>query len=297
MNNIIDLHIHTNCSDGVLTPSQVIDEAKNNGLSTISITDHDTVEAYTQDLVEYATKNGINLIKGIEISTKTNKCGIHILGYDIDVHNQEFNTKLYKLRNARHDYLYKVSTKLKELGYIINTEELDKIDAVTKAHISLDIINNNDNQDILIDNFGQIPTKGEFIESIMNEGCPAYVKKETVTPKEAAELIRIAGGKVVLAHPVAYTYEDNLSTSDIQELIDDINPDGIEAYYIYVDKDNIKHNDIDKWLEIAKKNKKWVTIGSDFHNKDGIHPGIGLLGEDINLSPREIDQIVNNILK
>ena len=115
----------------------------------------------------------------------------------------------------------------------------------------------------------------------MNEGCPAYVKKETITPKEASELIKKANGIVVLAHPVAYYYEDNLTEDDIQELIDEIDPDGIEAYYIYIDKNNNKHNDIDKWSKFSKKNNKLMTIGSDFHRKDGIHPEIGLVNEDI----------------
>ena len=281
MNNLIDLHIHTNCSDGVLSPYEVIDEALRNKVDTISITDHDTVSAYTKDLIEYAKTNNIKLIPGIEISTKTKKCGIHILGYNIDIHNKELIEKLEKVRNARHDYLKNVSEKLESLGYKVNIDDLEKIESVTKAHIAEDIISNKANEELLIKKFKQIPSKGLFIETIMNEGCPAYVKKETITPKEASQLIKKAHGIVVLAHPVAYYYEDNLTEDDIQELIDEIDPDGIEAYYIYIDKNNNKHNDIDKWSKFSKKNNKLMTIGSDFHRKDGIHPEIGLVNEDI----------------
>lgn len=281
MNNLIDLHIHTNCSDGVLSPYEVIDEALRNKVDTISITDHDTVSAYTKDLIEYAKTNNINLIPGIEISTKTKKCGIHILGYKIDIHNKELIEKLEKVRNARHDYLKNVSEKLESLGYKVNIDDLEKIESVTKAHIAEDIISNKANEELLLKEFKQIPSKGLFIETLMNEGCPAYVKKETITPKEASELIKKANGIVVLAHPVAYYYEDNLTEDDIQELIDEIDPDGIEAYYIYIDKNNNKHNDIDKWSKFSKKNNKIMTIGSDFHRKDGIHPEIGLMNEDI----------------
>ena len=281
MNNLIDLHIHTNCSDGVLSPYEVIDEALKNKVDTISITDHDTVSAYTKDLIEYAKTNNINLIPGIEISTKTKKCGIHILGYKIDIHNKELIEKLEKVRNARHDYLKNVSEKLESLGYKVNIDDLEKIESVTKAHIAEDIISNKANEELLLKEFKQIPSKGLFIETLMNEGCPAYVKKETITPKEASELIKKANGIVVLAHPVAYYYEDNLTEDDIQELIDEIDPDGIEAYYIYIDKNNNKHNDIDKWSKFSKKNNKIMTIGSDFHRKDGIHPEIGLMNEDI----------------
>ena len=281
MNNLIDLHIHTNCSDGVLSPYEVIDEALRNKVDTISITDHDTVSAYTKDLIEYAKTNNINLIPGIEISTKTKKCGIHILGYNIDIHNKELIEKLEKVRNARHDYLKNVSEKLESLGYKVNIDDLEKIESVTKAHIAEDIISNKANEELLLKEFKQIPSKGLFIETLMNEGCPAYVKKETITPKEASELIKKANGIVVLAHPVAYYYEDNLTEDDIQELIDEIDPDGIEAYYIYIDKNNYKHNDIDKWSKFSKKNNKLMTIGSDFHRKDGIHPEIGLVKEKI----------------
>ncbi len=291
----IDLHIHTNCSDGVLTPFEVIDTALKNGLSTISIADHDTVEAYSEKLIEYAKNKGINLIKGVEISTKINKCGIHILGYNIDINNKEFLEKLNKLRNARHDYLYNVADKLKEIGYIINVEELNKIDAVTKAHIALDVINNSLNEKQLMNDFNHIPSKGEFIETIMNEGCKAYVKKESITPSEAAKLIRSANGIPVLAHPVAYTYEDNLTNEDIKKIIDESEIKGLEAYYIYLDREDNKHNDVKRWLDFSKENNLFVTIGSDFHNLDGLHPVIGLLNEDINLTNEDINNILDNI--
>ncbi len=291
----IDLHMHTTCSDGSLSPLEIIDEAKKNGLDTIAIADHDTVSAYTDELFDYAKSKNINIIRAVEISTKIAKCGIHVLGYNIDINNEVLNKRLEKLRNARHDYLYNVASKLKELGYIINIEELDKVDAVTKAHIALDVVNNKENEELLLKTFNEIPSKGQFIETIMNEGCPAYVKKETITPKEAADLIRQAGGKVVLAHPVAYTYEDNLTVEDTKNILTDMNADGVEAYYIYIDRDNNKHNDIEKWKKFAKDNNKFITIGSDFHNKDGLHPVIGLLGEDIELSENEIDEILNNI--
>lgn len=281
MEKIIDLHIHTTVSDGALTPKEVIDEAVKNGVSAIAIADHDTVEAYTPELIEYAKEKKIELIPAVEISTKTKKCGIHVLGYKIDITNSNFKAQLEKLRNARHDYLFDVSNKLGELGYQLNVEELDKIDAVTKAHISLDVVENPLNKELLLKNFGHIPSKGEFIETVMNEGCPAYVKKNSITPKEAANLIRSAGGKVVLAHPVAYVYEDGLTEDDILQLVEDIQPYGIESNYIYVDRNDEKINDIDIWNAFAKKHNLSTTIGSDFHNYDGLRPVIGLLNEDL----------------
>ena len=293
MDKIIDLHIHTNKSDGALSPREVVEEAIKNRVSAIAIADHDTIDAYSDELFDYAEANNIILVPAVEISTKTKKCGIHVLGYNFDLNDQNFREKLEKLRNARHDYLYGVSEKLEELGYKVNVDELDKIEAVTKAHISLDVISNKDNEEILMKNFGHIPNKGEFIETVMNEGCPAYVKKVTITPSEAADLIRSAGGKAVLAHPVAYSYEDGLTEDDILELVKDMKVDAIEGNYLYVDRNDMMHDDTDKWNTFAKNNNLNSTIGSDFHNKDGLRPEIGFRNTNFTISREEISSILS----
>ena len=292
MEKIIDLHIHTNKSDGFLAPKEVIDEAIKNEVSVIAIADHDTIDAYDDDLFDYAKKNNIVLIPAVEISTKSEKSGIHVLGYNFDLNNTKFREELRKIRNYRHEYLYGVSKKLKELGYKVNVSELDKIDAVTKAHIALNVISNKENEDFLIKNFGYFPSKGEFIETLMNEGCPAYIEKSCVTPKEAADLIKAAGGKVVLAHPVAYSYEDNLTEDDIVNLIKIMNIDAIEGNYLYVDKNGIIHDDTNKWNHFAKSNNLISTIGSDFHFDDGIKPNIGFRNKKYTISKEEIDEIL-----
>lgn len=291
----IDLHIHTNKSDGLLSPKEIIDEAKKKHVQTIAIADHDTVDAYTDEVYNYAKDNGIELITAVEISTKTKKCGIHVLGYNIDTSNKYLNESLKKIRNARHDYLYNVANKLNEMNYILNINKLDMIEAVTKAHIAMDIISNKTNEKQLLKQFGHIPSKGEFIETIMNENCPAYVKKKTVTPKEVAEIIRKAGGKVVLAHPVAYVYEDNLKINEILEIINDMKADGLEANYIYTDRNNNIVNEIEKWNKFAEENHLFVTIGSDFHMEDGNHAEIGLENVGVVLEDEKADEILEKI--
>ena len=292
MRKLIDLHIHTNISDGVLSPKEVIDEAYINDVKVISIADHDTIDAYTDEIFEYAKSKNIILIPGVEISAKAEKSGVHILGYNFDINNKNLKEKLYLIRNSRHKYLHDVTKRLNELGYVVNLDELDKIDAVTKAHIALDIISNKKNEKILLKEFNEIPTKGDFIEKIMNEGCIAYIEKDSITPKEAADIIRQAGGKVVLAHPVAYEYEDGLNEKDILKIVKEMNADGIEANYIYIDKNNKKVNESDKWNTFAKENNLIVTIGSDFHKIDNIHAKIGLK-EDIFLTDKETENIIN----
>ena len=291
----IDLHIHTNKSDGLLSPKEIIDEAKRKQVQTIAIADHDTVDAYTDEVYNYAKDNEIELITAVEISTKTKKSGIHVLGYNIDTSSKYLNESLKKIRNARHDYLHNVANKLNEMNYILNINKLDMIEAVTKAHIAMDIISNKTNEKQLLKQFGHIPSKGEFIENIMNENCPAYVKKETVTPKEAAEIIRKAGGKVVLAHPVAYVHEDNLTMNEILEIINDMKADRLEANYIYTDRNNNIVNEIEKWNKFAEENHLFVTIGSDFHMEDGNHAEIGLENVGVVLEDEKADEILEKI--
>ena len=129
----------------------------------------------------------------------------------------------------------------------------------------------------------------------MNENCPAYVKKETITPKEAAEMIRAAKGKVVLAHPVAYVHEGNLTDTDIKAIIDDMKPDGLEANYLYVNRNSILIDETEKWNKFAKENNLFATIGSDFHNKDGIRPEIGFVNTNFALEEEVIVDIIHNL--
>ena len=296
MKKIIDLHIHSNLSDGELSPKEIIDRAVNNGVEVIAIADHDTTITYNDDLFNYAKENNVKLITAVEISTKYKGIGIHVLGYNFDINNKLLTDKLYSNRNARHIYLHDVATKLKEFGYVIDVNSLDKIDGVTKAHIASNTVENIDNEDLLLKIFGYVPERGEFIETIMNEGCPCYVEKETISPMEASDLIREAGGKVILAHPVAYKYEDGLTDNDILNLVNEMKPDGIEANYVYLDRNGNKINECIHWNNFAKHHNLITTIGSDFHKVDNVHPDIGLINEDITLDDKEINTIIDNLL-
>lgn len=281
--------MHSTCSDGVLSPKQIIDKAVENDVKIISITDHDSISAYTPEIVKYAEDCGITLIKGIEFSTKFKGVGFHILGYNLDLENALLKEAVDKLKNSRKNYLFDVSKKLEELNYVVDTDKLMTLPSITKSHISTNIVGNSKNKDELLKTFGYIPNKGEFIEAIMNEGCPAYTPKFGIAPKEASEIIRDAGGVVVLAHPVAYVHEDKLSPSEIMEVAFDIDADGIEGNYLYVDSKNVPFDECAFWNEQAKENNFVSTIGSYFHRSDGIRPEIGL--SNYILSEENFDKI------
>lgn len=292
---IIDLHMHTTKSDGSLTPTELIDEAVKNNVKYISITDHDTLGAYSDELFSYAKEKGIHIITGVEISTKLFDKAFHVLAYNVDYRDTELNELLAKIRRARSKYLLDVEKKLSELGYVLNIEKLKKVESVTKANIALDIIENKLNEKKLIDTFGYIPSRGVFIESIMNEGCPAFVKKDSISPREASIAIKKAGGKVVLAHPVVYDRKDKLPLESIEEVIQSMEIDGIEANYIYYDKNLNRYDDIEKWCEFAQKKGLFVTVGSDFHLDDGVKVKIGFVNQDFELKEDIVKEILNNL--
>lgn len=295
MNKRIDLHIHSTYSDGVLTPKEIIDIAKNNNVDTISIADHDTIEAYTQELFDYAKKQQINIIPAVEMSTKHNGFGVHVLGYNFDLNNKELLECLSLLKNARLDYLNNVYKALTNLGYKLDLNKLKELPTVTKAHIALEVVTNKNNNDLLLKTFNHIPSKGEFIETIMNENCPAYVKKFGISPVTAAKIIKQANGKVVLAHPIAYMHEDNVTTNQIDALVKEMKADGIEANYIYIDRNNNVFNDSVYWSNYAKENGLFTTIGSDFHNEDGLHPTIGFTNTSFTINEEETNNILNKL--
>ena len=97
MTKRIDLHIHTNKSDGAFSPKEIIDEAAKNKVYAIAIADHDTTDAYNNELFEYAKLKNVKLINAVEISTKTDKSGIHVLGYNYDLKNENLDKDYMKL--------------------------------------------------------------------------------------------------------------------------------------------------------------------------------------------------------
>ncbi len=293
MEKIIDLHIHSNISDGLLSGAEIIDEALKNNVSVLSITDHDNIAVYTDEFFNYANKRNVNIIPGVEISSRYGKVSIHVLGYNVDLKNERLLKELSKIRNSRLVYLEDVAEKLKEFNIIVNIEKLSKLDVVTKKDIAVDIVTNKLNEQFFIKKYSYVPSMGEFIETMLNPGCPAFVEKKSLTPKEASKLIKEAGGKVVIAHPVVYNSKDKISFDELKDMIINMESDGIEANYIYI---NLKGEVIDqteKWNEIAKELNLFVTTGSDFHDFEEMQPLIGL--SNYNVFTSNSAEIIDNL--
>lgn len=249
-----DLHIHTNYSDGVFTPEKVVDAAINADLDVIALTDHDNVLAYdvAMDYVKKLKEDNqrtIEIIRGIEINTLHKDCEIHILGYFMDVENSDFKELIKTQQHARVKQAKEIVSLLnKKEGINIKYEDIKKQVAqggsIGRPHIAK-----------AITNAGGTNTVMEAYAKYINDRSQVYVKRKTVSPMDAVEIIYDAGGIPVIAHPHDL---DNAATL-INELMH-YGLRGIEAYHR-------KHSPaiVEYFSSMAEDLGLIVTGGSDFH--------------------------------
>ena len=259
-----DLHMHTSCSDGIYTPEELLELAKQAGLKYIAITDHDTLDGIIQ-LYESGLypANNIKVIAGIEMSAHHEKREIHILGYNIDIYNKALQDRLNDVVEARWTRFSSMVSKLQELGYNITEADVLKIadgsTSISRSHIAHALVEK--------EIFSSVP---EAFDKVLEKGKPAYVSHYRLDAGEIIDLIKQAGGIPVLAHP-------KLVGDD--ELVDEMLRSGIEGVEAYYPKHN--KEDVERYLAMAEKYHLMVTGGSDFHGIPGRHPGeLGLFTVD-----------------
>lgn len=240
-----DLHVHTNLSDGTMSPEEVVDEAIRLGVTTISITDHDTVDGVIA-AARYGQNKNIHVIAGIELSAYLAPSEIHILGYFIDVNNVSLQRILKQANEDRRKRVYAIVDKLHGLNVNIDPEEIFTLAGKAspgRMHVAETIWKH-----------GYCRTMAEVFSRYIGDNGPAYVPKKTLTPQQAIELIKDAGGAAALAHP-GLTQRDQV----IEDLVK-FGLKGIEVYY-----PSHTPQDVKKYLTIAKKHNLIATGGSDFH--------------------------------
>ncbi len=242
-----DLHVHTNYSDGTMSPEAVVDEAIRLGISTISITDHDTVEGVVA-ACQYGQGKNLNIIPGLELSSYLSPLEVHILGYFIDIHNVSLQKILKVAHEDRLKRIYAIAEKLRGLHVDIDPQEIFTLagkGSPGRMHVAE-----------VIWKHGYCNTILESFSKYIGDHGPAYVPKKTLTPQQAIELIREAGGVSVLAHP-GLTQRDHV----IEDLVK-YGLQGIEVYYPSHTPQAVK-----KYQKIAKKYNLVETGGSDFHGE------------------------------
>ncbi|MEK6567497.1 MAG: PHP domain-containing protein [Candidatus Omnitrophota bacterium] len=240
-----DLHTHTYFSDGTFSPQEVIALAKKEGLSCISITDHDSIDAYLSFPFQ---EEDVELIPGIELTADLNNIEVHILGYLVDYQELWFQEKLREIRRERVSRLEEMCAKLSALGMPISANEVLEFTgnaAVGRLHLARMMVKK-----------GFVSSAQEAFNRFIGDGRSAYVSRFRLKPGEAIALIRKAGGVPVLAHPYSLAN---------QELIPGFVQDGLmglEAVYPEHTNSQVK-----RYKELAQKYGLLVTGGSDCHGQ------------------------------
>ncbi len=271
MDKYIDLHTHTTSSDGLLEPAELIKTAASIGLSAIAITDHDTIDGIYK-AKEEALKYNIELINGIELSAESSY-NSHILGYFVDIENNIFKSKLKTISDKRLSEIIKVFSCLRKLDIKISPNE------VVKQFGALSI--NGIAKTMCLK--GYTDSTDEAFHKYLSVNRPAYVKKSNLTPKEAIELIKIANGIAVLAHPCRLGVEESKFLEILEELIS-YGLDGIEVFHC--DQKNYGY-----YKKIATQYDLILSGGSDFHGD-----GTSALGE-ANNNKKIMYEILNSLKK
>ncbi|MCK4589167.1 MAG: PHP domain-containing protein [Nanoarchaeota archaeon] len=260
----IDLHTHTNASDGELPPEKLIDLAIQSGLKVIAITDHDTINS-CQKAIEYSKNKDIEVIPGIEISCYEEEKGwieIHIVGLFIDYHNPKLVKFCQSIKQERIKQKKEIIKKLQKLGFDITFEEAIKLASYSfgRPHLA----------QILVKKYPErFPDVKEVFNQFLGNGKPAYVKRnDKIRIKEAIDIIKKAGGIPILAHPGVYEQENAVQ---LIKFFVECGGQGIETYYSYDLINNLSEEESNKrnsfFQEYAQKNKLIQSGGSDFHGE------------------------------
>lgn len=255
-----DLHCHSTCSDGTFTPLQLIRHAKDIGLSALSITDHDTVEAYSAAF-PIATEAGIELLTGVEFSATEDEVSVHTLGYGFDPSSPDILSLCKRHTERRYNRNLAILHLLKKNGMPITEEELAAVcenettdrHTIGRPHIAMSMLKK-----------GYVTSIPEAFKKFLSEGKPCYAQGETLSIEETLDAIHRAHGLAVIAHPHL------LKSSKTLKRLLEMDFDGIECYY-----GNFPLKDHQRWLKIAA-NKGWlITGGSDFHGEIKPHSPLG----------------------
>lgn len=240
-----DLHIHTNASDGALTPSEAVKLAFENNIQVIAITDHDSIEGI-EEAIAVSNIYGIEVIPGIEINCEIDLEDIHILGYYINYKDARLSQILAYLMQCREKRTQKIIEALNEQGLYISLKDVKKEGGkyIGRPHIAKVLLQ-----------YGYVKSVKEAFEKYLDRGCPAYVPRAKLSPYDVIGIIKNSGGVPVLAHPgllKSYDVIPELIKAGLQ---------GLEAYHT---KHNFKQ--IGEIINIARRYNLIITGGSDFHD-------------------------------
>jgi len=276
---MIDLHSHTDQSDGTFTAAELVAEATRIGLKALAITDHDTMSGYDQ-AVPYAEAAGLRLICGIELSTKYQGVSVHLLGYfPAEMPPPEFREWLAFLLESRRDRNRRLIQKLVSLGIPITLEEVEAYGKTLTArpHFAR----------VLIDK-GYAKDMQDAFDQFLDEKGRGYVQRHDIPIQEAIDRIRGAGGVSSLAHPVRVAKNQ---WDVLGRYVGELAEMGLQAVEVY-HSDHSPEN-VSYYKSLAERFELGMTGGSDFHggNKPLISLGTGCRN-NLNVPDELADKLV-----
>lgn len=252
----IDLHVHTTCSDGNLEIKQILELAQKEEISTLSITDHETI-INLENYQELEEKYNIQLIPGIEIPANLPR--LHILGYGISKMNKLENEMLH-LRKENEEYNKETIDILQKEGVDISYEEV-------KALAKENIITYRDIVKYLYVK-GYVSDPRDAYKKYIGKGTKAYVPSRALGYEEVLNLIEDCNGISVVAHPAT------IQNIDLEDLLKNMKRNGLSGIEITPAK--ITEDQLNYYLYLAKKYNLIETTGSDFHNSKYDQLGINV---------------------
>lgn len=260
--NYVDLHVHSNASDGTLPPKDVVAYAASKNLKAIALTDHDTAAGIPQAR-QAAARFGLELIPGIELSCFYGGTEIHILGFFIDETSpalMEGLRRMVEVREARNQAMIECFQKD---GFDITLEGLrheNPDTVVTRAHFAR----------LLVEK-GYAPSMDKAFRKYLQYGGRYCTRKDVVSPEQSMELLQRCGAWPCLAHPMQY----HLGYAQIEALVSQLKDMGLKGLEVYHPSQNPHQSQ--ELKKIAKKFGLLPSGGSDFHgeNKPDIEIGVG----------------------
>jgi hypothetical protein len=246
----IDLHTHTNFSDGSFSPTALVELAHQKGLNILAITDHDTTDGLTEAM-EAAQGLPLELIPGIELSTEFQGRETHMLGYFIDFSDPRFQARLERLRATRLDRIQHILERLHSLKVEISLAEVEHVagnGTIGRPHIA----------QILIEK-GYVNGMKEAFERFLGIRGTAYVRRVVPEAAEIITWITDAGGLPILAHPYWEGLNADKTVVSCGTLVDQ-GLRGLEVFYGTFSARQISLN-----LHLARQFNLLTTGGSDFH--------------------------------
>jgi predicted metal-dependent phosphoesterase TrpH len=257
----IDLHTHSNASDGTLPPEEVVRLAKERGLRAIALTDHDTIDGLAE--AEAAGKQaGLEVIPGVEISARHPGGSMHILGYFLEYEDRLLAERLEVLKQARKDRNPQIIAKLNGLGIPMTMETVERISGrgqMGRPHIARALYEG-----------GYVRNIQEAFDIFLGNQGKAYVSKFRFPPEEAIEMIREAKGVPVLSHPFTLNLRNS---EDLRERLQELKGLGLAGIEVYYPEHSPEQEAL--YLSLARELGLLITGGSDFHgdNKPEVELG------------------------